>query len=341
MSDLLALTPHKRSPDEPLRNMRGQASATLLDFWRWASSDLLDNTVRGQFAEFIVARALGADSAPRREWAGWDLETPAGTKVEVKASGYVQSWHQERPSIIRFGIRRAKGWDPADNSWDETVRRRADVYVFCLLGHDSGSAVDPLDMDQWQFYVVTTDQLDRELGAQQSLGLSTLRQLGVGGIGFGQLGSRVAEVSGEASRSVLTAPAVEESANVSPSFDRPRIAENKLAFAIEDGFPVTPGHALVVTKRVVATWFDATLDEQVAVMALVAEVKSQLDQLTPPPNGFNVGFNAGGSAGQTVMHLHVHVIPRYDGDVLDPRGGVRHVIPSKGNYLVKDDEAGT
>ena len=111
-------------------------------------------------------------------------------------------------------------------------------------------------------------------------------------------------------------------------------ASNELAFAILDSFPVSRGHTLVVTKRVVATWFEATPEEQSAVMALVNDVKAHLDAtLDPKPTGCNVGFNSGESAGQTVMHLHVHVIPRYTGDMIDPRGGVRHVIPEKGNYL--------
>lgn len=112
------------------------------------------------------------------------------------------------------------------------------------------------------------------------------------------------------------------------------ILSNELAFAVLDGFPVNPGHTLVITKRLVATWFEASPAEQAAVMLLVNEVKKHLDRtLQPKPTGYNVGFNSGSSAGQTVMHLHVHVIPRYDGDMADPRGGVRHVIPEKGNYL--------
>ncbi len=109
------------------------------------------------------------------------------------------------------------------------------------------------------------------------------------------------------------------------------VAENELAFAIRDAFPVTEGHTLVITKRVVPTWFDASPEEQAAILRLIDEVKRQLDE-TLEPDGYNVGFNAGEAAGQTVMHLHVHVIPRYRGDMDDPRGGVRHVIPSKGNY---------
>ncbi len=122
----------------------------------------------------------------------------------------------------------------------------------------------------------------------------------------------------------------------SPFLDRPQaewLASNDLAFAIADGFPVSPGHALVVPKRVFASWFEATPDEQLALWALVGEVKRQLDQRTPRPDGYNLGINVGPPAGQTVMHLHIHVIPRYQGDVDDPTGGVRHVIPGKGNYL--------
>ena len=110
------------------------------------------------------------------------------------------------------------------------------------------------------------------------------------------------------------------------------VASNALAFALRDGYPVSPGHSLVVTRRLVATWFDATREEQIAVLDLVAQVKAQLETELRP-DGYNVGFNAGAAAGQTVMHFHLHIIPRFVGDVEDPRGGVRHVVPGKGNYL--------
>lgn len=120
------------------------------------------------------------------------------------------------------------------------------------------------------------------------------------------------------------------------------LASNELAFAIYDGFPVAPGHSLVVTKRLTPTWFDATSAEQTALMELVNVVKRKLDEtLSPKPDGYNVGFNAGSAAGQTVEHVHIHVIPRYRGDVADPRGGVRHVIPSKANYLNQPSEPRT
>jgi diadenosine tetraphosphate (Ap4A) HIT family hydrolase len=124
---------------------------------------------------------------------------------------------------------------------------------------------------------------------------------------------------------------------VSPFLSLPaseHIVANDLAFAIRDGFPVSPGHTLVVTRRRVATWFDATPEEQAAVMALINEVKRLLDD-SHHPDGYNVGFNAGDAAGQTVSHLHVHVIPRYRGDRPDPRGGVRWVLPDQADYWTK------
>jgi len=111
---------------------------------------------------------------------------------------------------------------------------------------------------------------------------------------------------------------------------------NDLAFAIFDRFPVSPGHVLVTTRRIVETWFDATDEEQAALMALVKQVRDLLDlRLNPKPDGYNVGFNCGTASGQTVPHVHIHVIPRYHGDMADPRGGVRHVIPEKANYLTE------
>lgn len=114
------------------------------------------------------------------------------------------------------------------------------------------------------------------------------------------------------------------------------VEENALASAFNDAFPVSPGHVLVVPKRHVASWFDATAEERDALLELVDRVKKRLDDWASP-GGYNLGINVGRAAGQTVFHLHVHVIPRYSGDMPDPRGGVRHVIPGKGNYLQSQD----
>ena len=109
------------------------------------------------------------------------------------------------------------------------------------------------------------------------------------------------------------------------------VLENDLCYARYDKYPVSPGHLLLIPFRHIPTLFDATDDEQAALLALVREAKTLLDGRFHP-DGYNVGVNVGAAAGQTVMHLHVHVIPRYAGDVEDPRGGVRGAIPEKRRY---------
>jgi|SRR5450755_2594228 diadenosine tetraphosphate (Ap4A) HIT family hydrolase len=113
--------------------------------------------------------------------------------------------------------------------------------------------------------------------------------------------------------------------------DRPTIAESVLSIAFFDRFPVSRGHALVVPKRHVVTVWELSEDEYADTFALVREVKNVLYTLYKP-DGFNVGVNSGEAAGQSVWHAHIHVIPRYAADVPNPRGGVRNIIPGKGNY---------
>ena len=110
------------------------------------------------------------------------------------------------------------------------------------------------------------------------------------------------------------------------------IFRDELVFAIWDGFPVSDGHLLFITHRHVGDWFAASEAEQRALLAAIARGRQiVLDQYAPA--GFNIGINVGETAGQTVPHMHIHLIPRYPGDVPDPRGGVRHVLPGKANYL--------
>lgn len=113
--------------------------------------------------------------------------------------------------------------------------------------------------------------------------------------------------------------------------DRPRIAHNNLAFAIADGFPVSLGHALVIPNRHVAHIFDLLEEEYLACFALLRTVKASLET-QHHPDGFTVGINCGVAAGQSVMHAHIHVIPRYKGDVEEPLGGVRNIMPGGGPY---------
>jgi diadenosine tetraphosphate (Ap4A) HIT family hydrolase len=109
------------------------------------------------------------------------------------------------------------------------------------------------------------------------------------------------------------------------------IIENELAYAIYDGFPVSPGHCLIIPKRHFPDFFNSTKEEKTALFDLLEFIKEKIEQQFHP-DGFNIGVNVGAVSGQTVMHLHIHLIPRYRGDVADPRGGVRGVIPEKQKY---------
>ena len=109
------------------------------------------------------------------------------------------------------------------------------------------------------------------------------------------------------------------------------IAENELCLAIRDGFPVSEGHTLIIPKRHVADYFDLTPNEIAAMQTMMKEIKCQLANELHP-DGYNIGINVNAAAGQTVFHVHMHLIPRYIGDVANPKGGVRGVIPSKQKY---------
>jgi len=113
------------------------------------------------------------------------------------------------------------------------------------------------------------------------------------------------------------------------------VFESELGIAFRDGYQVSQGHTLIVPKRHVETFFDTTPDEQAALLQLLKIARSDLDRLFHPA-GYNIGINDGVAAGQTVMHMHIHLIPRYDGDRADPRGGVRWVLPDRAAYWDKN-----
>ena len=109
------------------------------------------------------------------------------------------------------------------------------------------------------------------------------------------------------------------------------LIERPLAVARHDLFPVSKGHTLIIPRRHVGSFFEITAEERAEMMSLLDEAKAVLDAKHRPA-GYNIGVNDGAAAGQTVMHLHVHLIPRYVGDVPDPRGGVRWIVPATAKY---------
>ena len=147
---------------------------SLLDYWRWSTSDLVGNTARGVLAEYIVARALKIPTGEeiRDEWAPFDLLTPDGIKIEVKSAAYVQSWKQSRFSRVSFGTPKTRAWDSEGGNLRSEPRRQADVYVFALFAQRE-MPIDPLDLDQWKFYALSTQKLDD----RKSLSLSALEKL--------------------------------------------------------------------------------------------------------------------------------------------------------------------
>lgn len=110
--------------------------------------------------------------------------------------------------------------------------------------------------------------------------------------------------------------------------------EDAHCFVIRDGFPVSYGHTLIITRRHVSSFFDTTPEEKTALLNALGSAQKGM-AIEYHPDAWNIGINDGPAAGQTVPHLHIHLIPRYDGDVPDPRGGVRRVIPDQAHYLTK------
>ncbi len=165
----------------------------LLSFWQWSHSDLLSNTLRGHLAEFIVFTALSLENTLRVEWASYDLLTQKSLKIEVKSSAYLQSWAQEKDSTIRFGISETLGWDASANTYAPTISRQADLYIFCLYTHKDKITANPLNLDQWIFYLLPTTILNQHLPKQKTISLSGLLKLKPIECAYSQLKVRIEE----------------------------------------------------------------------------------------------------------------------------------------------------
>jgi hypothetical protein len=151
---------------------------SILDFWRWSVSDVLSNATRGIFAEFIVATATRTNlTTIRDEWAAYDLETPSGIKLEIKSSAYLQTWAQKSFSKISFRTKPSKQFDFSTNKYSTEKSRSAEVYVFCLLNHKDKATVNPLNLNQWEFYVLSTKVLNNYIRSQNSITLKSLQAL--------------------------------------------------------------------------------------------------------------------------------------------------------------------
>ena len=148
----------------------------LNDFWIWNQSNLIENRTRGILAEFIVKQALNIKQGTRIEWDAYDLLTKKGSKIEIKSASYIQSWKQEKYSDIIFGIAKTIG-EPSNPEYDGIYRRWSDYYVFCLLTEKDQVKIDPMNLNQWNFYVLPTEILNIKLNNQKTIGLNSLLKL--------------------------------------------------------------------------------------------------------------------------------------------------------------------
>lgn len=163
---------------EPTQRIPVLGEVTILDFWRWAYSDILNNRNRSIFAEFIVGYALGVVDSPREEWAPYDFDYN-GSKIEVKSAAFVQSWKQEKLAIIKFDIsqkQEVQEIDGVEYFTDKQIRP-ADIYVFCLLTDEDMENADVLNIDSWDFYIVPTHHIDEKFGNQKQAALSRIQEV--------------------------------------------------------------------------------------------------------------------------------------------------------------------
>ena len=192
-----AIPPQILDGNNSLIDTKGNTIARLSDFWSWAYSDLLGNTERGDLAEYIVACALGIQNKERIPWNKYDSVSPEGITIEIKTSGYLQTWGQKKLSLLNFGIRPTKAWDRMTNDFDTQKRRQADIYIFCVHKHKDQNTVNSLDINQWDFYILPSKILDEKVGNQKSISLTSLLKIGAKPCSYDNLHKKIIELSNE------------------------------------------------------------------------------------------------------------------------------------------------
>ena len=170
---------------------------TVMDFWRWAFSDLIDNTQRGVMAEFLVYSSLNRislDTQKRENWLSFDVTSPSGRRIEVKSAAYIQTWTPENIfAQIRFDIRKKLAWDNVTATSATVAKRNCDLYVFCLFTAKT-KEVSILNLDYWDFYVLPTSILDEKIPNQKGISLSSLLKLEPVKTDYARLGSVIESI---------------------------------------------------------------------------------------------------------------------------------------------------
>lgn len=211
--NLGAMSIERKDGQETFENTGQPVALRLSDFWAWSASDIIGNTERGVLAEFIVGAAIGADGirdGVREEWAAYDLKV-GDIAVEVKSAAFIQAWEQAAYSRVSFSYAKTQKYT-TDNREDGEPSRAASVYVFALLKHTDQATLNPLDMAQWEFYVVPTLVLEHRKRSQSSVTLGSLKRFCTA-VTFQELRQRV---------------------DAAAAFPRPHISLDALADALDD-----------------------------------------------------------------------------------------------------------
>jgi hypothetical protein len=164
----------KKTGQEKFLNTNGIPDFKLIDFWSWNQSDLIVNITRGVLSEFIIKQLLEIKSETRIEWDDYDLISNSGKKIEVKSSSYIQSWKQKKYSEIEFDISPTRS---DSNDYGDIKKRWSDYYIFCTLKNKDQNTLNPLDLEQWDFYVLETKILDEKKPNQKKIRLNPLLKL--------------------------------------------------------------------------------------------------------------------------------------------------------------------
>ncbi len=156
------------------------AGITIMDFWSWAYSNLIDNTQRGVMAEFLVYSSLNSNTKHtqmRENWLPFDVTSPSGRRIEVKSAAYIQAWTPENIfAQIRFDIGKKLAWNNENASFASEAKRNCDLYVFCLFTAKTKD-ISLLNLDYWEFYVLPTSVLNEKVPNQKGIALSSLLKL--------------------------------------------------------------------------------------------------------------------------------------------------------------------
>jgi len=179
MKDFLEPDKKFHSDEKDIKLKSGQRNITY--FWRWAYSDLIQNITRGVLAEFLVAWALDLDYKPRNPWDAYDLKTKDGKRIEVKSTGYLQDWYRKgkKPGKIRpkFVLCQTREWS-AENGMQKVPSFNADVYVLCYHKQESFEGLDPMNLNQWEFWAFTKKEIIKLLDGRKSISVSKLKKDG-------------------------------------------------------------------------------------------------------------------------------------------------------------------